>query len=187
MPAIQHWDGEKIDQGKVHGKQRGEGDEGRKPHIGDLPRHLRNPQRPTQILGAAAARNHLPNANQGLPGDIQRMGHPRPNSAEGVKLFENRHAGGDAQHAKPIRWPRLRGRHDLDLGIAPRDQDFNGLAGTRLDIALQCLKPLNLLAIHGDNAVPWREPGTGSGRGFHHIAHTRHGGRPANHHKKRSK
>ena len=163
MPAIQHRDGEQIDQRQVDRKQRREGNEGRNPHIRHLTGHLRDAQWPAQILCPPAARNHLPHPNQGLPGDIHRMGHAGPNRAEWIKPFKNRQAGCDAEHAKPVRRARQRCGHNLDLLFTPRHQDFNGLTGAGLDIALQRFKPLYRLAVQGHDPVPRRQPGARGG------------------------
>src|SRR5579875_2857786 len=73
MSSVKDRNREKVDQSEVYRQYRHEGQYRGKAVLGDLARHLRDAQRPAELVGRARADDHLPHRLQRAADDIRGL------------------------------------------------------------------------------------------------------------------
>ena len=160
MSAIQHRDRKEVDQPEVDGQHRREPDHRHHAILGDLARHLRDPERSAELLGGAAADDHLAKRVERAADQTERLADPFDHGEHRIRPPEFDPRSADADQADPVDLAEP----VLDLGQLGRERQIERLVGApdgegeRLfrmapNDALQLLEARDGLAVHRQDPV----------------------------------
>src|SRR5690606_5335760 len=103
MPAVEHGNGENVDEAEIDGEKRHEPHKAHGPVLGALGRKLRDSERPAQLLARPLAFEDLPQELEAEAQDMSRLGGGVPDGGDGIALHEVLRGARDAKAADDLR------------------------------------------------------------------------------------